>query len=171
MSVEPEDSAGTYVRTGDPTLDGFYPTIQAFLSADVMELTLDGQRVRGFRAPDVSSIWLRDHSDMLRGGRYFFHDMTSVIDHFAQTQSATGRIFDYFTTWPEKPPSERENWTKYVRVPVEADVEYRFVKAVWIAWQACGDDAWVERLMPAMERALGYIMQHPWYWDDELAGC
>jgi hypothetical protein len=33
------------------------------------------------------------------------------------------REFDYFTVFPEKLPCERENWTKYVRVPVEADIK------------------------------------------------
>jgi len=74
-------------------------------------------------------------------------------------------VFDYVTTFPEKPPCERENWTKYVRVPVEADVEYRFVKAAYLAWQASGDDEWMTVLLPGLERAMRYILTHPWYWD------
>jgi hypothetical protein len=102
---------------------------------------------------------------MMRAFRHFEADVTSAVQHFADTQSASGRIFDYFTTFPEKLPSERENWTKYVRVPVEADVEYRFVKAAFLAWQASGDDEWARRLLPSLERALLYVRQHPWYWD------
>lgn len=141
--------------------------IRSFLERDTMEMMVDGKRVRGFRTPDAKSIWIRDHCDMLRGGRYFESDLVSVIEHFAETQSESGRIFDYFTTFPEKLPCEKENWTKYVRVPVEADVEYRFVKAAWLAWQACGDDDWIERLLPKMEKALQYIISHPWYWDEQ----
>jgi hypothetical protein len=50
-------------------------------------------------------------------------------------------------------------------VPVEADVEYRFVKAAYLAWQATGDQPWLERLLPVLERALTYTMTHPWRWD------
>jgi len=57
--------------------------------------------------------------------------MRSAIDHFAEMQSEAGWLFDYFTMTPEKVPCEKENWAKYVRVPVEADVEYRFIKAVF----------------------------------------
>jgi hypothetical protein len=157
----------TFIRTGRREFDDLVPLVRSFLARDVMDLTIDGQRIRGFRTPDARSIWIRDHGDMMRGFRYFESDLQSAVQHFADTQSANGRIFDYFTTFPEKLPSERENWTKYVRVPVEADVEYRFVKAAWLAWQASGDDNWIRRLLPNMEHALGYIMKHPWYWEPQ----
>jgi hypothetical protein len=156
----------THIKTGRKDLDELVPLIGSFLREDVLELTIDGKNLSGFRTPDAKSLWIRDHSDMLRCGRYFHHAVTSVVQHFAETQSASGRIFDYFTTFPEKLPCERENWTKYVRVPVEADVEYRFVKGAYLAWQACGDDEWIVRLLPVMEKALRYIQGHSWYWDD-----
>jgi hypothetical protein len=158
----------SYLRTGVEALDGIFTLVRSFLLADVMEMNLDGERVRGFRTPDAASLWIRDHADMLRAGRYFLEDATSAVQHFADTQSARGRIFDYVSTFPEKLPCEKENWTKYVRVPVEADVEYRFVKAIWLAWQASGDDEWLAAMLPAAERALRYIMNHPWYWEPEL---
>ena len=162
-------SSRTIIRTGRKEIDELVPLISSFLAKDILEMTIDGKVISGFRTPDAKSIWIRDHSDMLRAGRYFVSDVTSVVDHFADTQAASGRIFDYFSTFPEKPPSERENWTKYVRVPVEADVEYRFVKAAYLAWQASGDDEWMRRLLPHMEKALEYITTHSWYWDSERA--
>ncbi len=153
------------IRTGRPAFDSLYPAVRRFLEHDQLDLAIDGQRIRGYRTPDARSVWIRDHSDMMRGFRYFEPDLKSAVQHFADTQSASGRVFDYFTTFPEKLPSERENWTKYVRVPVEADVEYRFVKGAYLAWQASGDDEWVRGLLPNLERAMAYIRNHPWYWD------
>ena len=153
------------VTTGEPWVDELVPLVRSFLEQDALDLLIDGERIRGYRSPDARSVWIRDYSDMLRGFRYFEPDVKSVVDHFAATQAANGRIFDYVTTFPEKLPSERENWTKYVRVPVEADVEYRFVKAAWLAWQATGDDAWIASLLPSLEKALGYILRHPWRFD------
>jgi len=158
-------SVRTVIKTGVREIDEIATMVGSFLLADVMELSIDGQSISGFRTPDASSLWIRDHCDMLRTGRYFHPDVTSAIQHFADTQSASGRIFDYFTTFPEKLPCEKENWTKYVRVPVEADVEYRFVKAAFLAWQASGDDQWLLGLLPQMEKALRYILGHDWYWD------
>ncbi len=161
------DRRGTFLRTGNDVLDGVIPRVRDFLEQDRMDVLIDGNHIRGYRAPDTPSIWIRDYSDMLRGFKYFEPDLKSTVQHFAETQAANGRIFDYFTTCPEKPPGERENWTKYVRVPVEADVEFRFVKAAFLAWQATGDDDWIHRLLPAMERALDYVLSHPWRWDEQ----
>jgi hypothetical protein len=155
----------TVIRTGRPEIDGLYPLVRSFLERDALTLSIDGQQIRGYRTSDARSVWIRDHSDMMRAFRHFEKDLTSAVQHFADTQAASGRIFDYVTTFPEKPPSERENWTKYVRVPVEVDVEYRFVKAAYLAWQATGDDEWMLALLPSLERALRYVTSHPWYWD------
>lgn len=157
----------TYVKTGQPQFDELYPRIKEFLSHDSMTLDIDGDIIKGYRSPDAPSIWIRDHSDIMRGNRHFERDMKSTPQHFADTQGRNGRIFDYVTNQPEKLPCERENWFKYVRVPVEADVEYRFVKAIFQAWQATGDDAWADALIPNMEDALNYSFSHPWRWDEE----
>ncbi len=153
------------IHTGDRQFDSFYSRVKKFLEKDILDVIIDGELIRGYRSPDARSIWIRDYSDMMRGFKYFEDDLKSTVQHFADTQSANGRIFDYFTTFPEKLPSERENWTKYVRVPAEADVEFRFVKAAYLAWQTTGDDDWLQKLMPNLERALQYILNHPWRWD------
>jgi len=155
-----------YVKTGIPEFDNLIPMVRGFLEKDILDVFIDGQKIRGYRSPDSRAIWIRDYSDMIRAFRYFENDLKSTIRHFADTQSRNGRIFDYFTTFPEKLPFEKENWTKYVRVPVEADVEYRFIKAAWISWQANGDDSFIRELMPCFEKALSYIM-NSWYWDKE----
>jgi len=167
MDMDMAEKRGTYVRTGRSEFDELVPRIRDFLEQDRLEVVIDGKPIRGYRAPDARSIWIRDYSDMLRGLRYFEPDLKSTVEHFAETQARNGRIFDYFTTFPEKLPCERENWTKYVRVPVEADVEFRFVKAAWLAWQATGDDDWIQGLIPVLERALDYVRTHPWRWDEE----
>ncbi len=155
----------TFISCSNDRLNVLVPRIKQFLSCDTTEYDMFGRHVRGYRSPDAPSIWIRDYSDMMRGFRYWETDMKSIVDHFAETQTAKGWFFDYFTMTPEKVPCERENWAKYVRVPVEADVEYRFIKAAYMAWQATGDDAWMKSLLPNMERALEYIMTDTWRWD------
>jgi hypothetical protein len=156
----------TFVKTGRPEFDHFYPKIRSFLATNALDIVIDGKKIRGYRTPDTKSFWIRDYSDILRGVKYFEPDLKSLVEHFAETQAHNGRIFDYVTTFPEKLPCERENWTKYVRVPVEADVEYRFVKACFLVWQATGDGRWLLKLLPHLEKALQYTLSHPWRWDD-----
>jgi len=162
---EPMDEK-TFIKTGNAAFDDLIPQIKAFLMSNSLDVVIDGKSIRGYRSSDAKSIWIRDYSDILRGVKYFEKDLKSTVEHFAETQAVNGRIFDYFTTFPEKLPCEKENWTKYVRVPVEADVEYRFVKAAYLAWQATGDDPWIQDLLPHMERALHYVLSHPWRWDE-----
>ena len=165
--MRPPHTDGTVLRSGNPLLDALVPRVREFLAHDASEYVMFGRPVRGYRSPDTPSIWIRDHSEMLRGAKYWESDMKSAVDHFAEMQSEAGWIFDYFTMTPEKVPCEKENWAKYVRVPVEADVEYRFVKAVYMAWQATGDDPWMKGMIPRMEKALRYVMTDPWRWDRE----
>ena len=39
--------------------------------------------------------------------------------------------------------------------------------AVWRTWQTTGDDRWLRRVLPALERALAYIRRDPKHWDAE----
>ncbi len=130
-------------------------------------MTVDGRPVTGFRSPDSRALWIRDHADLLRGGKYLLKDVKSAVQCFANAQAANGRIYDFVTTFPVAPPGARENWESWVRVPVEADVEYRFVKAGYQAWQANGDDEWMLSLLPAFEKALLYMMRDPNRWDEK----
>ena len=156
-----------HIKTTSGLWERFCDQIISFLKADIIEMLIEGEQVHGFRSPDTPALWIRDHSDMLRGGKYFEPDVQSAVNCFGRTQSSSGRIFDYVTIFPEKKPGERENWEKWVRVPVEADVEYRFVKAAFLAWQATGDHEWIKRLLPNLDRALQYLMTPPWRWDQQ----
>jgi len=155
------------VITTDTDWGRLVDQIHTFLKADLIHLTLDGRPVSGFRSPDSKCLWIRDHEEITRGARYLFSDLKSAVNAFAATQSYDGRIFDNVTTTPETKTGERENWEKWVRVQVEADVEYRFVKAAYIAWQSSGDDEWMQALLPQLDLALHYVMHHPWRWDPE----
>jgi len=165
FSKERERKDMIKVKTNDEKLDVLVPRIQYFLSHDTVDFDIMGKKVHGYRSPDAPSLWIRDHSDMMRGAKYFDADMKSAIEYFASMQNDEGWILDYVTMFPEKLPGERENWIKHVRVPVEADVEYRFIKAIRIAWEVTGDDEWVYSLLPKMEKAINYIITNEYRWD------
>ena len=69
-----------------------------------MDMVIDGNPIRGYRSPDTPAVWIRDHSDIMRGARHFEQDLTSAVTHFAETQGRNCRVFDYFTVQPEKVP-------------------------------------------------------------------
>jgi hypothetical protein len=41
--------ADTHIRTGHRAFDELYPQVKAFLEQDVLDLHIDGQRLRGYR--------------------------------------------------------------------------------------------------------------------------
>ena len=155
----------TTIKTNIKKIDALLPRIKYFLEQDVVDFDIMGQKVHGYRSPDAPSLWIRDHSDMMRGAKYWDPDMKSGVEYFADLQHKKGWIMDYVTMFPEKLPCERENWIKHVRVPIEADVEYRFIKAIQIAWQVTGDDDWIRTLIPNMEKAIEYITTDEYRWD------
>lgn len=158
---------GTYLKTDDEQINRLVPRIRDFMRDHVVEYNIMGDIVRGYTTADAPSLWIRDYSDMMRAFKFWDEDVQSVVRYFADIQSVKGWIMDYVTMTPEKLPGEKENWVKHVRVPVEADVEYRFIHAAYQAWQATGDDEWMAGLLENMERALEYIRTDPWRWDPD----
>ncbi len=126
-------TSSLHVETGEPLFDGFPARVEAFLEKDRVDLVVDGQRVHGYRSPDDPGLWIRDHSDILRGARYFDPELKSAVEFFARHRLPTGAVLDFVS-----PADGRENWDRFVRVPVEADVEFRLVKALYLAWQRRG---------------------------------
>ncbi|WP_152541278.1 hypothetical protein [Kallotenue papyrolyticum] len=152
-----ELTATTAIHTGQPRFDELIPRVRAFLDHDILEFTIGHRRVRGYRSPDNNMLWLRDHVHQSKGFAYWEADMTSLLDQFRRMQRADGSFDDYL--------GQVGNTLLHGRKEVEADLEYLFIEGVYRAWQATGDDAWMQRQLPAAERGLQYVMSHPWRWD------
>jgi len=148
--------AETAVNTGNPVFDRYYPVIKSFLGNDISEFEVRGRRVKGYRSPDTTPIWLRDHTHQSKGFKYFEREMTNALDYFYERQREDGSFLDFVS--PEG--DER-------RCDVEADVEYLMVDATHTAWQATGDDAWLASHLEQMERGLRYSLSDPGRWSDE----
>jgi hypothetical protein len=152
--------AETMLVTGQERFDALYPMIRRFMEQCMLEYDLDGIPVRGYRSPDNPLLWLRDHTYQARGFRYFEKDVTSLIDAFRRAQRPDGSFPDFL----ERPEL---GVMRPLRKEVEADVEYLFIQAVYEAWQATGDDAWLRTNLDAMRRAARYTMSDPQRWDAE----
>ncbi|MCK5738200.1 hypothetical protein KAH55_03420, partial [bacterium] len=64
----------TRIHTDNALYNNLLPQIKDFLDQDHVTYEIDGERVHGYRSPDCNAIWIRDHSDMLRGAKYFDTD-------------------------------------------------------------------------------------------------
>lgn len=149
--------AETTLRSGVAEIDGLYPRIRQLMQGALLEYELDGRMVRGYRSPDSPLLWLRDHYYQGRGFRYFDNEVLSLLDAFRDAQYADGSLPDFV--------ARPEYGIPAFRTPVEADVEYLYVLAVFDAWQMTGDDAWLRSHLESMQRALNYTLTSPLRWE------
>jgi len=148
--------ARTRLECDDAQLSELVGLVRSFLGNDISEFDVDGSHVRGYRSPDTTPVWLRDHAHQMKGAKYFERQIRSAVDWFIESQLPDGSVYDYI----------RFNGDRH-RCPIEADCEYLLVEAAATAWQATGDDGWLRRILPALEKALVYSMTDPFRWSDE----
>lgn len=152
--------AQTIVQTGLPAYDRLYGLVRSFMAQNTLSYHIGETYIHGYRSPDSPLLWLRDHYYQGRGFRYFEPDVTSLLDGFRRAQELDGSFPDFLA---------RPDWNiPAFRTPVEADVEYLYVQAVYEAWQMTGDDQWLIAHLPAMQRAVEYTLTSPLRWEPTL---
>jgi hypothetical protein len=122
--------------------------------------------------------WGRDHVHTLKAQKYFMQDVKSGLDYWLDTQEPNGMFWDCLHPNPCYPgrtwfcEALGKEYFRYDdagrivvrRIPVEADCEFLYTEGVWYAWKATGDDAWMARQLPRLEKALRYNTSHPARW-------
>ena len=123
-------------------------------------------------------IWTRDHVYTLKAMKYYQADVQSGMDYWLETQNENGMFWDCIHPNKEYPgrtcfgEALGEGWFRYDeggkwivrRVPILADTEFVITEGVWYAWKASGDDAWLARQLPRLEKALAYNSSDPLRW-------
>ncbi len=127
--------------------------------------------------------WFQDHVHVMKAMKYFYPDVTSGIDLFAGSQRDDGMIYDNYyqsyATWvhwlkrfgPEfvsVPTDPALNSSFFVRIPVENMGEFTFLEAVYYAWKATGDDAWMASRLNNCIRAIHYATADPYRWSEKF---
>ncbi|NJM93785.1 MAG: hypothetical protein HC842_03210, partial [Cytophagales bacterium] len=124
--------------------------------------------------------WLRDHVHTLKGMKYFYPELKSGIDLYADTQRPDGMIFDniYPTEKPISMWKQRFDYGgfyleaekdpfEFKRIPVENDVEYLFIEGIYYTWKATGDDHWMKGLLDKALKAVEYSTTSEYRWSEK----
>ncbi len=149
--------AETGVESGDADFDRLYPFSRDAMQLGRREYLTPRGKFVGYISADTwhfDGIWLRDWIYGLPAYRYWERDMQCGLDRFLEVQREDGQV-----------PDGIERSGKTWRVGLESDVEYILTLGVWQTWQATGDDEWLARAMPRLEKALRYITSDPKHWD------
>lgn len=127
--------------------------------------------------------WLRDHVHTLKGMKYFYPELKSGIDLYADSQREDGMLWDnYSHRYSEEDGSywvqrfrygdfvrtAPEDGMLFTRIPVENDVEYLFIEGIYYTWKSTGDDAWMASLLDQAIKALGYTLNSPLRWSEKF---
>lgn len=124
--------------------------------------------------------WGRDHTHIMKVGKYFVEDVFTGIELFLEQQQANGMFWDDVHRNSGYPGADffgealGEGFYGYSgdgrhifrRIPIEADVEFLYTECVWHVWKASGDDAWMRAQLPRLEKALAYNSSDPARWSE-----
>ncbi len=140
--------------------------------------------IYGDRLVRVNLNWIRDYILTMKGFRYTEADLTSFPDLLLEKQHEKGFFYEIIAPVGDMHSGrpQRENGREYqlsspeccyyepgldfglCRLELEADVEYLMTEGVYMIWQATGDDAWLEKNLPRVEKGLRYMMSDPLRW-------
>ncbi|MDI6827001.1 MAG: hypothetical protein QME62_00795 [Armatimonadota bacterium] len=160
----------TIWQTSDEGLNDLWRWVVACAMNDYHYRNFDGRLVA------IGPEWLRDHVHEMKAYKYFFADLTSGLEFFFRHQLSDGQFPDFFVPIGDQhqkfvhPDFELEDLAEnrvFIRIPVEADLEYLAVEGVYQAWKATGDLAWVNEQMPALLRGLQHLTSNKWRWSSE----
>ena len=126
--------------------------------------------------------WLRDHVHAMKGMKYFYPNLKSAINLYAEHQREDGMIYDNLYSrdqgrranyWEKQfnygnfMQISKDGWQELKRLPVENDVEYLFFEGVYYTWKATGDTAWMKSLLDKMLKAVEYTTTSPYRWSEK----
>ena len=153
--------------------------------ADLLAKAIDGNI--GSRFLDVDGVrrrlfvvWGRDHTHVMKAGKYFVEDVFSGIELFLERQQPNGMFWDDVHRNDGYPGAtffgealgegffgySEDGKHIFRRIPIEADVEFLYTECVWQVWKASGDDAWMRAQLPRLEKALAYNRADPSRWSE-----
>ena len=127
--------------------------------------------------PRVASInWLRDHVHEMKAYKHWETDLLGYLDFTVSHQHEQGFFFEIIKPLddshvrfvdPECLWLDQRNHLAFIRLELEADIEYLVVEGAVRAYRATGNEDWIRRVLPALEKAINYCTSHPKRWDPE----
>jgi hypothetical protein len=154
----------TCVVTGKPEFDHLQGYLEAISAKCCVDMPVNGRRVSlSGRAGDTTTfLWFRDGTYGLLGYVYWHPFLKDFCDYFLATQDGTGLF-----RGSRRHLLDLDRGESFGRCTNEPDLEYIAVMAVHRAWQATGDDDWMRRHLPALERGMRACMRTR-DWDYEI---
>jgi hypothetical protein len=120
--------------------------------------------------------WVRDHIHEMKAYRHWETDMKSFIDFLIRHQTPEGFFYEIVADITNSHASfvnpdcvfyDQANNLVFIRLECEADVEYLIVEGAVRIYKTTGDEEWIRRVLPALEKSIDYCMTNPKRYNSE----
>lgn len=120
--------------------------------------------------------WVRDHIGEMRGFKHWEYDLRQYLELIADHQDPEGFFYEMVQLPSDGHVRTVDDTCKYydeknnlyfIRLELEADIEYLMVEGAYMVYQATGDEGWIRKMLPALEKGIRYMITSPKRWDPE----
>ncbi len=156
------------LTTKDHVLGDFMFSLRKNIYAGRALVFIDGKIL------SVNKNWIRDHVHIMKGSKYFEYDMSKFLDFIIDTQREDGQFYELVKQYDDVHWSyvNEDCYILYpddnqtlVRLELEADVEYLVVEGAMQCYKISGDDEWLKKVLPKLEKGIDYMTSDSKRWD------
>ena len=156
------------LTTLDPKLGLFLHRLRCAILDERSLVFIDGKVMM------VDKNWIRDHVHTMKAMRHWEYDLDTFLNFIIDTQRADGQFYELIKQmddyhWKLVREDCRvlypEDNLSLVRLELEADIEYLVVEGATYFYKTSGDNEWLARVLPALERGIDYITSDEKRWD------
>lgn len=158
------------LTTTDPKLGCFMHTLRSSIYSERTLVFIDGKILM------CDKNWIRDHVHVMKAMRHWDYNLDSFLNFIIETQREDGQFYELIKQYDDI------HWTfvnedcrimypddnlTLVRLELEADIEYLVVEGAMYLYRTTGDDEWLKKVLPHLEKGIDYITSDEKRWDKE----
>jgi len=158
------------LTTTDSKLGMFIRALRNSITAERSLVFIDGKILM------CDKNWIRDHVHVMKAMRHWEYELSEFLNFIIDTQREDGQFYELikqYDDWHWKMVNEDcyvmypdDNLT-LVRLELEADIEYLVVEGAMYLYRITGDDEWLRKVLPKLEKGINYMTSDKKRWDEE----
>ena len=165
-----ELSFPSVLTTKDPKLGLFMYDLRNNIYSDRSLVFVDGKILA------VNKNWIRDHVHVMKAMRHWEYNLDSFLNFIIDTQREDGQFYELIKQMDDEHWSfvNEDCYVMYpednlalVRLELEADIEYIGVEGAVYLYKTTGDNEWLRKVLPKLEKGIDYITSDEKRWDKE----
>lgn len=156
------------LTTEDSRLGMFIKTLRSNILDDRSLVFVDGKIIV------CNKNWIRDDVHVMKAMRHWEYNFGSLLNFIIDTQREDGQFYELIKQYDDKHWSfvnedcrimYPDDNVALVRLELEADIEYLVVEGAVYYYKTNGDDEWLKKVLPKLEKGIDYICSDEKRWD------